>query len=97
MSGKGDRFFFFTLGVCCVEVSRNEKNSLFFFFSLKKKKKLENRRFPHLGCELMEFPKGGKHLEPPQWDRGPAFSSFESGYIAGAFSERELEEKERRR
>ena len=44
----------------------------------------------------MEFPKGGKHLEPPQWDRGPAFSSFESGYIAGAFSERELEEKERR-
>ena len=39
MSGKGDRFFFFTLGVCCVEVSRNEKNSLFFFFSLKKKKK----------------------------------------------------------
>ena len=42
-------------------------------------------RFPHLGCELMEFPKasnGVKHLEPPQWDRGPAFSSFESGYIS---------------
>lgn len=37
----------------------------------------------------MEFPKGSngeaKYLEPPQWDRGPAFSSFESGYISGEF------------
>lgn len=54
----------------------------------------------------MEFPKGsnsGKHLEPPQWDRGPAFSSFESGYIAGEFSfgfwrvEKKEEEKSRSR
>ena len=81
----------------CRGLTKRKKLTFFFLLSKKKKKKLENRRFPHLGCELMEFPKGGKHLEPPQWDRGPAFSSFESGYIAGAFSERELEEKERRR
>ena len=73
-----------------------KKKTHFLFFFFEKKKKL-NRRFPHLGCELMEFPKG-RHLEPPQWDRGPAFSSFESGYISGAFFSfgavrRALEEK----
>lgn len=55
------------------------------FFLCPSGAKLKNRRFPHLGCELMEFPKS-KHLEPPQWDRGPSFSSFESGYISGELS-----------
>lgn len=40
-------------------------------------------RYPHHGCELMELPAG---REISSWDRGPFFSTFESGYITGANS-----------
>lgn len=38
-------------------------------------------RFPAGGCELMSLTPG---LKPTQWDRGPAFSTFESGYVTPA-------------
>ena len=38
-------------------------------------------RFPAGGCELAALTPG---LKPTQWDRGPAFSTFESGYITPA-------------
>ena len=37
--------------------------------------------YPHRGCQLMQLAKTG---QPDAWDRGPTFSSFESGYITGA-------------
>lgn len=37
--------------------------------------------YPYHGCQLMQLPQG---VEPENWDRGPTFSSFESGYITGA-------------
>ena len=37
-------------------------------------------RFPAGACELMALEPG---LAPVQWDRGPAFSTFESGYLTG--------------
>ena len=38
-------------------------------------------RFPAGGCELAALTPG---LKPTQWDRGPAFSTFESGYLTPA-------------
>ena len=36
--------------------------------------------YPYQGCQLMQLP---KDVEPQNWDRGPMFSSFQSGYITG--------------
>ena len=38
-------------------------------------------RFPHRGCELAALEPG---VAPTQWDRGPAFSTFEGGFITKA-------------
>jgi hypothetical protein len=39
--------------------------------------------YPYHGCQLMQVPKDSM---PQDWDRGPSFSSFQSGYITGVFS-----------
>ena len=36
--------------------------------------------YPYHGCQTMQLP---KNVEPQHWDRGPMFSSFQSGYITG--------------
>ena len=38
--------------------------------------------YPYHGCQLMQLPEG---VEPENWNRGPIFSSFESGYITGTY------------
>ena len=36
--------------------------------------------YPYHGCQLMQLP---RDVEPQNWDRGPMFSSIQSGYITG--------------
>ncbi len=39
-----------------------------------------SKMYPYHGCQTMQLP---KEVEPQNWDRGPMFSSFQSGYITG--------------
>ena len=36
--------------------------------------------YPYHGCQLMQLP---SNVMPQNWNRGPVFSSFESGYVTG--------------
>ena len=40
-----------------------------------------NGHYPYHGCQLMQLP---RETMPQNWNRGPSFSSFESGYVTGA-------------
>ena len=42
-----------------------------------------SKMYPYHGCQLMQLP---EKVEPQNWDRGPMFSSFQSGYITGMAS-----------
>lgn len=39
-----------------------------------------SKMYPYHGCQTMQLP---TDVEPENWDRGPMFSSFQSGYITG--------------
>ncbi|CAL8464438.1 g3973 [Coccomyxa elongata] len=44
-----------------------------------------NGHYPYHGCQLMQLP---QDVMPQNWNRGPVFSSFESGYITGKHQSR---------
>ncbi|KAK9903381.1 hypothetical protein WJX75_004474 [Coccomyxa subellipsoidea] len=41
--------------------------------------------YPYHGCQLMQLP---SNVMPQNWNRGPVFSSFESGYVTGKHQSR---------